>query len=133
MPQPLLLLYTKSRILVNCFYSIDRVNNFWEKSSARIEGFELGAGLEQDGSAGELAVGQACGSMLVLEDAPIVTSAEGFIDKTIDHLQKVKDALLGSGRQLRLANDKAQDLSIKKLTKGNPTMQAKFAEPENGK
>ena len=58
----------------------DRVNNFWEKSSARIEGFELGAGLEQDGSAGELAVGHACGSMLVLEDAPIVTSAEGFID-----------------------------------------------------
>ena len=58
----------------------DRVNNFWEKSSAVIEGFELGAGLEQDGSAGELAVGQACGSMLVLEDAPIVISAEGSID-----------------------------------------------------
>ncbi len=50
------------------------------------------------------------------------------IDKTIDHLQKVKDSLLGSERQLRLANDKAQDLSIKRLTKGNPTMQAKFSE-----
>ena len=50
------------------------------------------------------------------------------IDKTIDHLQKVKDGLLGSERQLRLANDKAQDLSVKKLTKGNPTMQQKFAE-----
>ena len=54
------------------------------------------------------------------------------IDKTIDHLQKVKDALLGSERQLRLANDKAQDLSIKKLTKDNPTMQAKFAELKDG-
>ena len=50
------------------------------------------------------------------------------IDKTISHLQKVKDALLGSERNLRLANDKAQDISIKKLTKNNPTMQAKFAE-----
>ena len=50
------------------------------------------------------------------------------IDKTIEHLQKVKDALIGSERQLRLANDKAQDLSIKKLTKNNPTMQAKFAQ-----
>lgn len=53
------------------------------------------------------------------------------IDKTIDHLQKVKEGLLGSERQLRLANDKAQDLSVKKLTRGNPTMQAKFAAPEN--
>ena len=53
------------------------------------------------------------------------------IDKTIDHLQKVKDNLIGSERQLRLANDKAQDLSIKKLTRGNPTMQAKFAELGN--
>lgn len=52
------------------------------------------------------------------------------IDKTIDHLNKVKESLLGSERQLRLANDKAQDLSIKKLTKGNPTMQAKFDELE---
>ncbi len=48
------------------------------------------------------------------------------IDKTIDHLNKVKDSLLGSERQLRLANDKAQDLSVKKLTKDNPTMRAKF-------
>ena len=48
------------------------------------------------------------------------------IDKTIDHLQKVKDGLLGSERQLRIANDKAQDLSIKKLTKDNPTMRQKF-------
>ena len=50
------------------------------------------------------------------------------IDKTIDHLQKVKENLIGSERQLRLANDKAQDLSVKKLTRGNPTMQAKFEE-----
>ncbi|MBQ3850107.1 MAG: DUF2130 domain-containing protein, partial [Clostridia bacterium] len=55
------------------------------------------------------------------------------IDKTIDHLQKVKEALLGSDRQLRLANDKAQDLSIKKLTRNNPTMQAKFAELKEDK
>ena len=48
------------------------------------------------------------------------------IDKTIDHLQKVKESLLGSERNLRLANDKAQDLSIKKLTKNNPTMAKKF-------
>lgn len=50
------------------------------------------------------------------------------IDKSIEHLQKTKDALLGADRNLRLANDKAQDVTIKKLTKGNPTMAAKFAE-----
>lgn len=50
------------------------------------------------------------------------------IDKSIDHLQKTKDALLGSDRQLRLANDKAQDVTIKKLTRKNPTMAAKFAQ-----
>lgn len=49
------------------------------------------------------------------------------IDKTITHLQKTKEALLGSENNLRLANDKADDLTIKKLTKGNPTMDAKFA------
>lgn len=49
------------------------------------------------------------------------------IDKTIDHLQKTKDALLGSENNLRLANNKADDLTVKKLTKGNPTMAAKFA------
>ena len=53
-------------------------------------------------------------------------SAIAEIDKTIDHLQKVKEGLLGSERNLRLANDKAQDLSIKKLTKNNPTMQGMF-------
>lgn len=53
------------------------------------------------------------------------------IDKTIDHLQKTKEALLSSENNLRLANNKAEDLSIKKLTKGNPTMAAKFAELEN--
>lgn len=53
------------------------------------------------------------------------------IDKTIDHLQKVKESLIGSERQLRLANDKAQDLSVKKLTRDNPTMKAKFAEVKN--
>ena len=50
------------------------------------------------------------------------------IDKTIAHLQKTKDALMSSENNLRLANSKAEDLTIKKLTKGNPTMQAKFAE-----
>ena len=50
------------------------------------------------------------------------------IDKTIDHLNKIKDYLTKSENNLRLANNKADDLSIKKLTKGNPTMQAKFAE-----
>jgi hypothetical protein len=50
------------------------------------------------------------------------------IDKTIDHLQKTKEALLGSENNLRLANNKADDLTVKKLTKGNPTMAAKFAE-----
>ncbi len=50
------------------------------------------------------------------------------IDKTIDHLQKTKDALLSSDNNLRLANQKADDLTIKKLTHGNPTMKAKFDE-----
>ena len=50
------------------------------------------------------------------------------IDKTIDHLNKVKEGLVGADRNLRLANDKAQDLTIKKLTKNNPTMKAKFDE-----
>ena len=48
------------------------------------------------------------------------------IDKTITHLQKTKDALLSSVNNLRLANNKAEDLTIKKLTYGNPTMKAKF-------
>lgn len=50
------------------------------------------------------------------------------IDKTIDHLQKTKDALLSSDNNLRLANQKADDLTIKKLTHGNPTMKEKFDE-----
>jgi hypothetical protein len=50
------------------------------------------------------------------------------IDKSILHLQKTKDALLGADRNLRLANDKAQDVTIKRLTRGNPTMAEKFAE-----
>ena len=50
------------------------------------------------------------------------------IDKSIDHLQKTKEALLGTDRNLRLANDKAQEVTIKKLTRGNPTMAGKFAE-----
>ena len=48
------------------------------------------------------------------------------IDKTISHLQKVKEELLSSENNLRLANDKAEDITIKKLTQGNPTMKAKF-------
>lgn len=50
------------------------------------------------------------------------------IDDAIKDLQKVKESLLGSERQLRLANDKANDVTIKKLTRGNPTMAAKFEE-----
>ena len=46
------------------------------------------------------------------------------IDKSIDHLQKIKEHLLGSERNLRLANDKAEDLTVKKLTRKNPTMKA---------
>ncbi|MEY8204162.1 MAG: DUF2130 domain-containing protein [Bermanella sp.] len=53
------------------------------------------------------------------------------IDKSIDHLQKTKDALLGTDRNLRLANDKAQDVTIKKLNRRNPTMAAKFDELKN--
>lgn len=54
------------------------------------------------------------------------------IDKTIDHLQKTKDALLGSENNLRLANNKADDLTVKKLTKHNPTMAEKFEELKKG-
>lgn len=50
------------------------------------------------------------------------------IDKSIAHLQKIKDALIGSENNLRLANDKADNLTIKRLTRGNPTMKAKFDE-----
>ena len=49
------------------------------------------------------------------------------IDKSIDHLQKTKDSLIGTDRNLRLANNKAQDVTIKKLTRRNSTMAAKFA------
>ncbi|MBE6107759.1 MAG: DUF2130 domain-containing protein [Erysipelotrichaceae bacterium] len=55
------------------------------------------------------------------------------IDKTIDHLLKTKEALLSSENNLRLANSKAEDLSIKKLTKNNPTMAAKFAQYNKSK
>lgn len=48
------------------------------------------------------------------------------IDKSITHLQKIKDNLIGSENQLRLANDKAEDLTIKRLTRKNPTMKALF-------
>ena len=48
------------------------------------------------------------------------------IDKSITHLQKTKDALLTTDRNLRLANNKAQDVTIKKLTRNNPTMATKF-------
>lgn len=50
------------------------------------------------------------------------------IDKTIQHLMKVKDALISTSTNLRLANDKTQNLTIKRLTRGNPTMKAKFDE-----
>ncbi|KIA90446.1 DUF2130 domain-containing protein [Kaistella jeonii] len=50
------------------------------------------------------------------------------IDKTMDHLQKTKNSLLASVNNLRIANNKSDDLTIKKLTKGNPTMSVKFSE-----
>ena len=53
------------------------------------------------------------------------------IDKSISHLQKTKDALLGANRNLGLANDKAQKVTIKKLTRKNPTMANKFRDLEN--
>ena len=55
------------------------------------------------------------------------------IDKTIDHLQKTKDALISSDRNLRLANNKAEELTIKRLTKNSPTMAKLFAEEQNKK
>jgi hypothetical protein len=58
-------------------------------------------------------------------------SAIEEIDKTIDHLQKTKDALLSSDNNLRLANQKTEDLTIKKLTHGNPTMKSKFDDLNN--
>ena len=54
------------------------------------------------------------------------------IDKSISHLQKIKDSLIGSERNLRLANDKADSLTIKKLTRGNPTMKEKFEQARSG-
>jgi len=60
------------------------------------------------------------------------TKAIEEIDKTISHLNKTKENLLSSANNLRLANNKADDLSIKKLTYGNPTMKAKFDEQNNG-
>ena len=56
------------------------------------------------------------------------TTAIAEIDKSISHLQKTKEALLSTDRNLRLANDKAQDVSVKRLTRKNPTMAAKFDE-----
>ena len=55
------------------------------------------------------------------------------IDKSIDHLQKIKERLLGSERNLRLANDKAEDLTVKKLTRKNPTMKALLDEARAAK
>ena len=60
-------------------------------------------------------------------------SAISEIDKSINHLQRTKDALLGANRNLRLANDKAQDVSIKRLTRNNPTMRDKFEIIRNSK
>ena len=55
------------------------------------------------------------------------------IDKSIKHLEQTKEALLGTDRNLRLANDKAQNVTVRKLTKGNPTMQRRFAEVDGSK
>ena len=55
------------------------------------------------------------------------------IDKSIEHLNKIKENLIGSERNLRLANDKAEALTVKKLTRGNATMKEKFKELEAAK
>lgn len=73
----------------------------------------------------------AFGRNYELASRKFITAIEE-IDKTIDHLQKTKDALLSTENNLRLANDKAQDVTIKKLTRGNPTMAAKFEELKKG-
>ncbi len=75
---------------------------------------------------------QAFGRNYELAGRRFSEAIEG-IDKTISQLEKTKQALLSSENNLRLANDKAQDLTIKKLTKNNPTMQAKFEEVKNNK
>ncbi len=59
-------------------------------------------------------------------------TATNEIDKSIDNPQKTKNALLGTDRNLRLANDGAQDVTIKKRTKENPKMSARFAEVKKG-
>ena len=64
-------------------------------------------------------------------EKPRGSTAIDEIDKSINHLQKTKDALLGADRNLRLANNKAQDVTIKKLTRRNPTMATKFQELED--
>jgi hypothetical protein len=55
------------------------------------------------------------------------------IDKTIEKLQKVKESLMGADDNLRKANDKADDVTVKRLTRGNPTMAAKFREISDNK
>ncbi|MCI6772381.1 MAG: DUF2130 domain-containing protein, partial [Bifidobacterium pseudolongum] len=55
------------------------------------------------------------------------------IDKSIDHLQKTKQALIGSENNLRIANNKVQDITVRKLTYKNPTMQQKFKEAREAK
>ena len=65
------------------------------------------------------------------DKAEMVLPVEGDIDKTIKALEKTKADLLSSERNLRLANDKAQDLSIKKLTKNAPSVRAMFDDIES--
>ena len=60
------------------------------------------------------------------------SAAISEIDKSISHLQKTKEALLSTDRNLRLANDKAKDVTIKRLTRNNPTMAEKFSEIQDG-
>lgn len=61
----------------------------------------------------------------------LILGAIEQIDKTIDHLQKTTETSLGSENYLRLLNNKAEEFIIKKLTRGNPTMAAKFSESTN--
>ncbi len=64
----------------------------------------------------------------IMKSRTIIDKAIDEIDKTIQHLEKVKKELLGSDNQLRIANKKVDEVSVKRLTKDNPTMKAKFDE-----
>ena len=101
----------KARIKKDCLAVLSGMMSFsWEKYTAALEAFK-----------------DAFGRNYRLASEKFKTAIDE-IDKTIDHLQKTKEALLSSENNLRLANNKAEDLSIKKLTKNAPSVRAMFEE-----